>query len=561
MKRRFLAMLLALAMLCPMILAGCSSTGDDTDDAESQSTTTRTPVSINMWIVTDKNTTPEAQAAVEEEFNRITKSTYTTNVDLVFVSPEEYVTKLNEKIALVQEAQNNKNNNASVTDTSEVTDEYVTNEYGVSELKYPEILDSQLDIVYIEGFDQLYDLATAGHLLNLNEHIAPTGKAKVLTDVIPSQLFTYTKIDKATYGIPNNRVVGNYTYLLVKKDVVTGDANGDGVVSNDEISGSYYNFSDIATFFDCEKVIEYVKSNRTDLVPVLESFDNPYIHYWSEDGSFSVLGSKKSFVSQASDFNTQYYFNNIFSVPEFVNFELMMKKFDNNGYFATDAAASAESQNFAVAVMTGDSAILDKYSDNYYIKVIANPTVTDDNLFTSFYGISSYCKDVTRALEIITMINTNSELRNVLQYGVEGVHYELDDDNRVVRLQQSYIMDLEKTGNVFIAYPEEDMADDVWERGVKTNLDITVSPLTGLWANWLTVDTLAIEDLAAYSATIKERMDQCNTVEELQAFFDEAKAEVPTNPAYVSYTNTDAENSPKSIYLAWFQKLWPSGDI
>ncbi|MEE1357053.1 MAG: hypothetical protein UHG68_05745, partial [Clostridia bacterium] len=67
MKRRLFALMLALAMLCPMVLAGCNS-GDskDTDNSSVQETTTRETVSINMWVVTDEKTTAEAQAAVEE---------------------------------------------------------------------------------------------------------------------------------------------------------------------------------------------------------------------------------------------------------------------------------------------------------------------------------------------------------------------------------------------------------------------------------------------------------------------------------------------------------------
>ncbi len=567
MKRRIFAFVLALAMLCPMVLTGCNkSGGDDTGDATNQETTRQT-VSINMWVVTDKNTTEEAKAAVEQEFNRITKSTYTTSVDLVFVTPEEYVETLNNKFTAAEEAKASLNATATTAADSNaetVKEELETNEFGVSVLKYPEITDDQIDIVYVQGFDHLYDLVKgsgASKLINLNEHIANTGKAKILTDIISDPLFTYTKIDGNTYGIPNNRVIGEYTYLLVNKDVVTGDKNGDGTISADEINGAYYNFDDISTFFDCDQIIEYIKTNRTDLVPVLEEFQNPYVYYWGNGEDFSILGSKASFNSQTASANDEYVMKNIFSLKEFTDFELLMKKYETNGYFAPDAAKAKDAKNFGVAVMTGDSSIVDQYSENYYVKVISTPTLTNENLFTSFFGITTYCKNVDRALEVLTMLNTDSELRNVLQYGVEGVHYELDENDRVERFNNDYVMNLEDTGNVFIAYPEQDMADDVWDRGVKANLDLRIHPLTGLWSDMLNVDKDIMSSLADASKTYLDRLNACKTVEELQTFFDTVKTEVDENEAFKNATNVENEKSPKAIYSKWYTTNWPSSDI
>ena len=564
MKRRILAFMLALAMLCPMLLTGCGKE-TETDDGTKQETT-RATVSLNMFVVTDSKTTEEAKLAVEEEFNRITKSSFTTAVDIIFCTPDEYVEVLNNRFLLAEEAKNN--SSAVVTtalDSDVVTEEeLVTNENGVSVLKYPEINEGQIDIVFVQDFDHLYSLVKGeggSKLENLNDHLSNTGRSKILTDVISDPLFAYTKIDNNTYAIPNNRIVGEYTYLLVNKDIVTGDKNGDGSITSDEINGAYYNFSDINTFFDCKDLIDYIKANKTDMVPVLEDFENPYVYNWMNDSEFSILGSKAYFGNQTSKDNDEYVMNNIFSIKEFTEFELLMKKYETEGYFAQDVANAKANKNFGVAVMSGNSSIVDEYGDNYYIKVISNPALTNENLFTSFFGVSKYTKNKDRAMEIITMLNTDSELRNVLQYGVEGVHYELDEEDRVERFNNDYIMDINTTGNVFIAYPEEDMADDIWERGVSSNLDMRIHALTGLWRDMLAVDTEITANLAAVSKTYKDRMDACTTVEELQAFFETAKGEVDADEAFVKATDTQNEKSPKAIYVKWYQTGWPSSDV
>ena len=565
MKRKILAFILALTMLCPLLLTGCGNEAEETGDESQEETTTRATVSINMWVVTDNNTSEEAleaRAKVEEEFNRITKSTFTTRVDIEFVTADEYVERLSAKFDAVDAAKKatagNKKPVADATESETVVEEYEVNELGVSVLKYPAITDDQLDIVFVQDINHLYDLVNANRLKNLNEHINETGRSKILTDIISSAYLTHTKVNDGTYGIPNNRIFGEYTYLLINKEYVTGDKNGDGAISSDEIAGSYINLNDINNFVDCADLVEYIKTNASDVAPVLERFNNPDIYYWGEDSSeFSILASKEYFNSQTKDKNDKYYTRNVFEIKEFTEFELLMKKYETQGYLAQDADKAKQDKSFGVAVMTGDSRILDEYSDNYYIKVLDTPAITDETISsTSFFAVTEYTKDLDRAMEVITMLNTNSELRNVLQYGVEGVHYELDENDRVLRFNRNYMMNLEDTGNVFVAYPEEGMADDIWEVGVKSNLDARIHALTGLWIKMRDVNKVVVADLAAASKNYKARMDACQTVEELDQFFKTAKEEVSADPAFTAAISSDA-GSIRSIHTAWHETNWP----
>jgi len=573
MKRRLFAIMLALAMLCPMVLTGCGGGAEPTEtgDAALKDETIRETVSITMWVVTDKKTTEEAQAAVEEAFNEITKSSFTTYVDLVFCTADEYKAKLDQKFAEIDERIANGGSKRPAT--TETGEQYEVNDLGVTVLKYPEIYENQIDIVYITGIDQLNSLVQADRLVSLNEAISDTGASKILRDVIPDQFFKYTKIkdkmgNEKTFAIPNNRIVGDYTYLLVHKDFVTGDANGDGSITGDEIKPTYVNFDNITSFNECKPIIEYIKANKTDFVPILERFENPYIHYWSEDGSFSLLASR---VDPSRDFSTNAWdnklvMNNVFgisaSVAEnatyFTDFELLMKKYEVGNYFATDVEATKKAQNFGVGVIKGDSSVVDQYKENYYIKVLSNPELNDNNIFTSFYGVTNYSINTERALEVITMLNTNSELRNTLQYGVEGVHYELDEKGRVERFNNDYIMDINTTGNVFIAYPEEDMPDDAWERGVAANLDIKVNVTTGFWSVRSSIDATIAKNLAEQSKIYKEKMDACKTVEELAQFFETAKAEIFKNEAYLAAVDTKNPASYVSVYSSWYDPIWPA---
>ena len=83
------------------------------------------------------------------------------------------------------------------------------------------------------------------------------------------------------------------------------------------------------------------------------------------------------------------------------------------------------------------------------------PTVNRDEAFSSAFAVikNQQQKYVDRAMQIIFALNTHKELRNLLQYGVEGTNYVMDGDN-VVRVDSGdnlYRMNRNYTGDVFLA--------------------------------------------------------------------------------------------------------------
>ena len=97
-------------------------------------------------------------------------------------------------------------------------------------------------------------------------------------------------------------------------------------------------------------------------------------------------------------------------------------------------------------------------------------------------AVSELSNEDTRAMEIITYLNTNSEIRNLLQYGIAGQHYTVENGtvSRVAdKMGNFYDMDIYATGNAFLAYPEPGMDASIWENGKKQNRDSLVEPMLG----------------------------------------------------------------------------------
>ena len=54
-------------------------------------------VSINLWLISDKKVSAETEAAIENALNEMTQSKYTTKVDLVYFTEDEYYAALDAK--------------------------------------------------------------------------------------------------------------------------------------------------------------------------------------------------------------------------------------------------------------------------------------------------------------------------------------------------------------------------------------------------------------------------------------------------------------------------------
>ena len=217
---------------------------------------------------------------------------------------------------------------------------------------------------------------------------------------------------------------------------------------------------------------------------------------------------------------------NPFAISQFTSHELQMQEYEDKGYFSKNPETD---DKFAVALMKGDASLPDAYSDDYYVKVVKKPVATEETVFESMLGVTTYTKNLDRAMEIITLLNTDPELRNLLQYGIKGTHYDIDETGALRRLNDHYMMNLVDTGNVFMAYPEEGMPLDAWEYGKKQNLDAIVSPLLGLGTVWEEVDKEIMEKIDALSEQYFARMDACTNATELSEFFTTAVAELEEN--------------------------------
>ncbi len=536
MKKKMLCFFLCASMLLSA-MAGCSKDEDDEAVADTEESE-RASMTLSLWLPTSENTTGEAIEQVEAAINKITQAKYDTAIELNAIPRDQYQRTIDNKIAEVERriaeeeeaeesrkkaakelAEKNKGKTKKETETlaEETVPEKETyvNELGVSLVKYPDVEDTQLDIFLVQGYDNYVDYVEKEQIQQLDEQLNST--FKVLKTYIFEKFFEFLTTD-GVYAIPNNHPVGQYDYILLNKELV-----------------DTYNYDpkSLSSFLKCQDFINdmaYHQKNGAealkDVTLVLGPVEAANMNFWSADGNWSLIASQ---ITNATNFDTKLMPKSIFSNNAYFKTIGLMKQMTENGWIGDGIVD--EGEKFAVGVISGDASIEDTYGEDYYVNIFGKPVMDEDDVFGNMFAVSAYSKSLTRSMEIITLLNTNTELRTILQYGVEDIHWEYDRENPEVIhiLNNDYSMDLLETGNVYMTYPGDGLPLSYWDYGKAQNQDCVTSPYIKFGTDYITDENKAkMEELAKLSAEYKARIDALSA-DEYDAAVEAMKEEIKNN--------------------------------
>lgn len=484
MLKKVLSLILCLC-ICVSVVFAATSCGESSES----DTKGTVPTTVTILGITSDSTTPESVKAVEDAINIITKARYKTQVKLNFVTEDEYFDLVNERIELAKYYENYdaaiatynaymrdsvngvsstkkvfgnwiKKNVAISVETIATRDLYLEERTtvhpdGTIETLYPESL-SPIDIVMIANEDMYDYFNELGILVPVD---SSSTAYKSLQKYIYPTYFTQLKALKGNIcAIPNNNMLAEYTYLLVDKTLAD---------KYDFNIGAFSNYADLSDF------LAKVKANEK-VVPFAEVPEALGIFkLFSDDIAIGTYFDPINGYDEES--STSFNISNLFEIPEYTNYLKLMDEYKKAGYFDGDA----DKNGYAVKVINGDASLSSIYSEDdsqYYIKVIQNPFVLREAIFDGMFAVTSYTSDKERSMEIIEAINTDAQVKNLLQYGIEGTNYIVNEDDTVTRLNSDYMMDNALTGNVYMGHLEEGMAGTSWAYVKQTNLASLSSP-------------------------------------------------------------------------------------
>ncbi len=446
MKNKFISLLLIAIML--FAVASMTSCGDqDVNPFEG----ILAPTTITLISIRGEGTTDEAIKAVEKELNVITRAQYNVNLQLVLYSEAEYEAKLAQRILAAESEKQNSGSSSGnlVAGTKKEDIVYETIEKdGFTEFVYPSATENQVDIFLIRDQATYNDFIAQGKVQSLSTQI--TNAYSNMAKYINKTLRDAMRVNNATYAIPNNHLLGNYTYLLLNKALV------------DELG---YKAEDLTSLYALSGYLAAVKEQKTDYVPLFNCATPATALI--EEGT--MLGT---FPSSNLDVDS-------------VMPTLLLQNEDYAKYLAAKQAYTELGYitygNFNSSVKCGASfvtglpeSITSTYSEEYYTIPYGEPTITTPELYSSMYAVSATTPDVSRCMDIISLLTTDQKFRNIFQYGVENVHYTAeeildeyssgatDEDKTmttlITKISNAYNMNPLYTGNSYLLYPNTEMS-------------------------------------------------------------------------------------------------------
>ncbi len=516
MKKSLLSLLLALIMCLSLFATGCAnSTEEDKDKDVIKTDTNDDAVTLTLYAPTKSTTTQKEIEVVQAAFNNITQSKFNANVILKLIPEDDYEKTITDMIAKVEqqladeEAAEQSRLEAereaalkgeTLPDNKNTEDTAKTDSSDTPEIKYPEEKENQLDIFLVQSLETYYELATNQKIAPLDDDIA--GGSKLLNSYVYPYLLRAAKVDGSTYGIFNNTVFGSYQYLLLRKELV------------DKYEYDPEKMKDISTI---SMFLKEVQANEPDVIPFLGEMEAPVV-YWnnqesligafvgsamSSSGTVDATSYRPEALTPSNLLGTTAYREWYTEYNELYQANCIVEKTEenkNSKYAATiidgDVTLSptfASTYNNYKTDEFGFKYITDENGVDYYVSVYKRPMADNDNVFNAGYVINAHMEPerVSRCMNIITALNTDSQLANIFMYGVEGVHYTIDETTKLIhKTTDNYAMNIEHVGNIYLINPSDDMSEywsfmsaNNWENAKNTNREAIMNPFLGFYFN------------------------------------------------------------------------------
>ncbi|MFF2449865.1 ABC transporter substrate-binding protein [Neobacillus sp. NPDC058068] len=321
----------------------------------------------------------------------------------------------------------------------------------------------QFDIIFTNGKDYVQN-SQKGAFLALDDML--NNEAKELKAAINPDFLEGIKVNGKIYGVPANKEVARQTVYTFNKRLV------------DKYK---FDVSKELTLEDLEPMLKTIKENESGITPMatFKAFLR-YDYVFNEEMPFAF-----PFAGDTD------HVINPFDTDEAMKSLKTMHKYYKAGYLKEDAATSKDSwpmdvENWFVR-MGGSQPYADLlWSRSAKYDLVSapaeQPTVVNDSVSGSIQAISATSKNPKKAMEFLTLLNTDPYLRNLVDKGIEGVHYKKNADGTIEDLParvDGFNMPSYSLGNHFILNLYSNDPKDKWEKFAEFNASAVKAPSLG----------------------------------------------------------------------------------
>lgn len=277
-----------------------------------------------------------------------------------------------------------------------------------------------------------------------------------------------SKVDGKNYGIPANKELPAQQVWRFNKQL---------------LEKHNLDIKDIYTLESLEPLLQQIKKLEPDVIPLaVDKNFGPYL-------PFDYIIEALPFAVPLN--TTDYKIVNLLETDELKQTLATMHKYYKAGYIPTEAATK---ESLTDVQNTGkwfvDKATTQPFADNvwsastgYPIQSTpqSEPYIFNWSVMGSMQAISANSEHPEKAMQFLNLLNTDPVLRNMVDSGIEGVHYKKVSENVMENLpdHKNYDMPTFSLGNVMLTYLNTEDPENKWEVFKEFNDQGKNAPLLG----------------------------------------------------------------------------------
>ena len=300
--------------------------------------------------------------------------------------------------------------------------------------------------------------ARKGVWMALDPYLATLGKEMYST--INPLLWEGVKINHKIYGVPTNKEVAVPEWWIYKKEL---------------IDKYHIDISQYATLESLEVLFKLIQQNEPEYT-VME-LDESSHNFFALDEYEYILSKDIPLMVRSTDKSLRIV--NIFETDLSERILNTLRKYYKAGYINEDAAVRTNSgfvkgqEVFWRAGGAGPYATSSWSKDAGYEVVarqVTSTIVTTESTRGGIMAVSSRTKNPDACIKFLNYLNTDPEFRNLINFGIEGVHYDLTENGQVaVREDSGYVGVTYTQGNWFILKTLKGDPENKWEEYKRFN--------------------------------------------------------------------------------------------
>ncbi|MDD9267189.1 ABC transporter substrate-binding protein [Paenibacillus sp. GCM10023248] len=277
-----------------------------------------------------------------------------------------------------------------------------------------------------------------------------------------------SKVDGHNYGVPANKELPAQEVWKFNKNLA------------DDYK---LDIKSATTLASLEPLLKTIKEKKPDTVPLL--MDKSFVPLVPYDYLIT------NFPMAVKLDSTELKVVNIFETPELKQELMTMRNYYKAGYISPEVATTtALDDKIKSGKWFVNRSTMMPFADNlwttaYGYPVVSTPTgqsvIYNWSVMGSMQAISANSKHPEKAMAFLNLLNTDPVLRNMVDSGIEGVHYKKVGDNKMENLPdaKNYDMPTFSLGNVMLTYLNPGDPDNKWDEFKTFNAAGKPSPMLG----------------------------------------------------------------------------------